>query len=270
MNKTEHNNGESSLRRLPAVEFRRHGHELIDWVADYLEHSERYPVQAQVAPGDIAARIPTSGPETGEELDTILADFERDILPGITHNHSPNFFNYFAISASGPSVLGELLTAALNVNGMLWLTSPAATELEECVTDWLRQWLGLPAHFQGIITDTASISSMMAMAAAREDLDANVRIDGLSGRDLPRLRAYTSEQAHISIAKAGMALGIGQENVRLIAVDGRIPNAARRVSGRHPGGSRRGPFALLRRRDHRHHRHYQRRPCARHRRYLLT
>ncbi len=219
MNKAEHNNGESSLRRLPAAEFRRHGHELIDWVADYLEQSERYPVQAQVAPGDIAARIPTSGPETGEDLATILADFERDILPGITHNHSPNFFNYFAISASGPSVLGELLTAALNVNGMLWLTSPAATELEECVTDWLRQWLGLPAHFQGIITDTASISSMMAMAAAREDLDANVRIDGLSGRDLPRLRAYTSEQAHISIAKAGMALGIGQENVRLIAVD---------------------------------------------------
>ena len=213
--------GDSSLSQhhLSSEEFRKHGYELIDWVADYLEHSERYPVQAQVNPGDIAARIPNSGPEMGEDLSTIFSDFERDILPGITHWHSPNFFNYFAISATGPSVLGELLTAALNVNGMLWLTSPAATELEEKVTDWLRQWLGLPAGFHGMITDTASISSFLAMSAARESLNRNIRIEGVSGRELPRLCAYTSEQAHSSITKAGLALGIGQDNIRLIAVD---------------------------------------------------
>lgn len=204
---------------LSADNFRQHGYALIDWIAEYLESSERYPVQAQVKPGDIAARLPSDGPESGEDLATIIADFERDILPGITHWHSPNFFNYFAISATGPSILAELLTAALNVNGMLWLTSPAATELEERVTDWLRRWLHLPDAFQGIITDTASISSFLAMAAAREALDRNIRIEGVSGRELPRLCAYTSEQAHSSITKAGLALGIGQENIRLIDVD---------------------------------------------------
>ncbi|MCY4009596.1 MAG: pyridoxal-dependent decarboxylase [Anaerolineaceae bacterium] len=204
---------------MSADEFRQHGYALIDWIAEYLDHSERYPVQAQVQPGEIAARLPDVGPEWGEDFANIIADFESDILPGITHWHSPNFFNYFAISATGPSILGELLTAALNVNGMLWLTSPAATELEGRVTDWLRRWLQLPDSFQGIITDTASISSLLAMAAAREALDRNIRSEGVSGRDLPRLCAYTSEQAHSSITKAGLALGIGQENIRLIEVD---------------------------------------------------
>ncbi|MCY3835238.1 MAG: pyridoxal-dependent decarboxylase, partial [Anaerolineaceae bacterium] len=202
-----------------ADDFRQHGYALIDWIAEYLDHSECYPVQAQVQPGEIAARLPDAGPEWGEDFANIIADFESDILPGITHWHSPNFFNYFAISATGPSILGELLTAALNVNGMLWLTSPAATELEGRVTDWLRRWLQLPDSFQGIITDTASISSLLAMAAAREALDRNIRSEGVSGRDLPRLCAYTSEQAHSSITKAGLALGIGQENIRLIEVD---------------------------------------------------
>lgn len=219
MSKSENILSDVPLRRLPAAEFRQHGHALIDWVADYLENSERYPVQAQVQAGGIASQLPERGPERGEELSAILADFERLILPGVTHWHHPNFFNYFAISATGPSVLGELLSAALNTNGMLWLTSPVATELEERVTDWLRGWLGLPAAFRGIITDTASMSSLLAMAAARERLGENIRHLGTSGRELPRLIAYTSEQAHSSITKAGMALGIGQENVRLIATD---------------------------------------------------
>ncbi len=205
--------------QMPLGEFRAQGYALIDWIAEYLEQSERYPVQAQVQPGEIAANLPQSGPEFGERFESIFADFEHLILPGITHWHHPSFFNYFAISATGPSILAELLTAALNVNGMLWLTSPAATELEERVTDWLRQWLGLPAEFQGIITDTASISSMLSMAAAREALDASIRSTGLGALEGRRLIAYTSEQAHSSVLKAGITLGIGQENIRLIAVN---------------------------------------------------
>jgi aromatic-L-amino-acid decarboxylase len=151
----------------------------------------------------------------------ILEDFERIIIPGITHWNHPAFFAYFAITGSAPGILGELLTAALNVNGMLWKASPAATELEEHTLDWLRQMLGLPADFRGVIMDTASMAGLVALAAAREALGLNIRRDGLAGRkDLSRLRMYTSEQAHSSIEKGALTLGIGQENVRKIPTDG--------------------------------------------------
>jgi aromatic-L-amino-acid/L-tryptophan decarboxylase len=209
-----------ALGDMSAEEFRRYGHEVIDWIAEYLEHPERYPVLAQVAPGEIKAALPAAPPTAPEAMDAILSDFERTIMPGITHWNHPAFFAYFSISGSGPGILGELLTAALNVNGMLWKTSPSATELEERVTDWLRQMLHLPEPFQGIILDTASISTMTALAAARERLALDVRERGMAGRaDLPRLRVYTSEQAHSSVEKGAITLGIGQENVRKIAVD---------------------------------------------------
>jgi aromatic-L-amino-acid decarboxylase len=201
--------------------FRRYGHQLIDWIADYLAHIDDYPVLSQVEPGAIKARLPKTPPEEPEPMERILADLDAVVMPGITHWNHPAFFAYFAITGSGPGILGELVSAALNVNGMLWKTSPAATELEEVALDWLRQMLGLPPQFRGIIMDTASMSSLVAIAAARERVpDLRVREEGLSGRpDAPRLRLYTSEQAHSSIEKGAITLGIGQRGVRKIPVD---------------------------------------------------
>lgn len=189
------------------------------WIADYLDHSERYPVLARVRPGEIRQRLPSAPPEDPEPLERILADFQEILLPGVTHWNHPAFFAYFAITGSAPGILGELLCAALNVNGMLWRTCPAATELEEVALDWLRQLLGLPPQF-GILMDTASVASLCAMAAAREALNLDVRQRGMAGRaDLPRLRIYTSEQAHSSIEKGAIVLGFGQEGVRKIPTD---------------------------------------------------
>jgi aromatic-L-amino-acid decarboxylase len=195
-------------------EFRRQGHQLIEWVAGYLEHPEHYSVLSRSRPGEIKGHLPATPPSEPEPLETILADFKEIILPGITHWNHPGFFAYFGISGSAPGILGELLIAALNVNGMLWRTSPAATELEEVTLDWLRQMLGLPAELEGVIMDTASISSLVAIAAAREALGLEVRSKGLAGRpDLPRLRLYISDQTHSSVEKGAITLGIGQENV---------------------------------------------------------
>ncbi|MBI3949011.1 MAG: amino acid decarboxylase [Acidobacteria bacterium] len=201
--------------------FRAYGHQVIDWIAEYLKHPERYPVLAQVEPGEIRRQLPERPPEEPESMDAILKDVEQIIVPGLTHWNHPAFLAYFAITASGPGILGELLCAAFNVNGMLWKTSPAATELEEVVLDWLRQMLRLPPEFRGIIYDTASISSLHAIAAARELVPGlKVREEGLAGRpDAPRLRLYVSEQAHSSIEKAVITLGIGQAGVRKIPVD---------------------------------------------------
>jgi aromatic-L-amino-acid/L-tryptophan decarboxylase len=211
----------SPVRDMDADSFRRYGYQVVDWIADYLAHGERYPVLSRVAPGAIKAQLPAHPPADPEPMAQILEDFEQIILPGITHWNHPAFFAYFAISGSAPGILGELLTAALNVNGMLWKTSPAATELEEQTLGWLRQMLGLPADFRGVIVDTASMAGLVALAAAREALGLNIRRDGLAGRgDLPRLRMYTSEQAHSSIEKGALTLGIGQENVRKIPTDG--------------------------------------------------
>lgn len=201
--------------------FRAYGHQIIDWIADYLANPDRYPVLAQVEPGQVRRQLPKQPPEELESMDAILKDLEQIIVPGLTHWNHPAFLAYFAITASGPGILGELLCAAFNVNVMLWKTSPAATELEEVVLDWLRQMLGLPPDFQGIIYDTASISSLHAIAAAREVVPGlKAREEGLAGRPgTPRLRLYISEQAHSSIEKAAITLGIGQAGVRKIPVD---------------------------------------------------
>ena len=201
--------------------FRREAHRLADWIADYLDDPARYPVLSQVRPGDIRDALPDAAPEQGESFDRILADFERVILPGITHWNHPGFFAYFSITGSGPGILAEFLSAALNVQAMLWRTSPAATELEEVVLTWLRKLIGLPDAFEGVIYDTASISTLHALAAAREAAVARVRTRGLTGRtDVPQVRVYCSDQAHSSVDKAVILLGLGQDSLRKIPVDG--------------------------------------------------
>ena len=200
--------------------FRQYGHQVVDWITEYLADPGRYPVVSAAQPGAVRAELPPTPPDDPEPMERILDDFERVIIPGITHWNHPSFFAYFAISGSAPGILGEMLAAALNVNGMLWKTSPSATELEELTLDWLRQMLDLPAEFRGVIMDTASIASMVAIAAAREALDLDIRRQGMAGRpDLPRLRVYTSEQAHSSIEKGAITLGLGQVGVRKIPTD---------------------------------------------------
>lgn len=206
---------------MPAEEFRKHGHEIIDWIAEYLTHPERYPVLAQVQPGEIRKALPDHAPEIPESVEAMLADLDRVIVPGVTHWNHPAFFAYFSITGSGPGILGELLSAAFNVNAMLWKTSPAATELEEVTLNWLRQMIGLPESYFGILHDTASVASLCSIAAAREELGIGIREEGMAGRaDIPRLRLYTSEQAHSSIEKAAIILGLGQASVRKISTDG--------------------------------------------------
>lgn len=208
------------MAEIPLEEFEEAGRRALRWVVEYLEHPERYPVVSPLRPGEIRARLPATPPEEPEPLEAILRDFEEVILPGITHWNHPAFFAYFAITGSAPGILGELLSAALNVNGMLWKTSPAATELEEVVLDWLRQLLGLPEGWFGMVNDTASISTFLALAAARETLDLDIREKGMAGRsDLPRLRVYTSQEAHSSVDKAVIALGLGHENLVKIPTD---------------------------------------------------
>jgi aromatic-L-amino-acid/L-tryptophan decarboxylase len=208
------------LGDMPAEEFRRHGHELIDWIADYFEHIEDLPVLAQVEPGDLKAQLPPAPPAQGESMEAILADVDRLIVPALTHWSHPSFFAYFATSTSAPGIFGELLSAAFDVKSMLWRTSPASTELEEVTLDWLRQMLGLDAGMTGFIYDTASVSSMHAIAAAREGVEQRIREEGMSGRkDLPLLRVYASEHAHSSIDKGIITLGLGQKGLRKIPVD---------------------------------------------------
>src|SRR5438034_876441 len=178
---------------MDSASFRKHGHELVDWIAEYLEHSEKYPVLATVKPGDIVKALPAEAPEDPEPFDRIMGDFERVLLPGVTHWNHPGFLAYFATTGSAPGVLAEFLTAALNQQAMLWRTSPAATELEEVALGWLRRLIGLPDDFEGVIYDTASIATMHAIVAAREAAIAGVRARGLAGRrDVPRLRVYCS------------------------------------------------------------------------------
>jgi aromatic-L-amino-acid decarboxylase len=209
------------LGDLPPEEFARQADRIVQWVREYLEHPERYPVVPRVRPGEIAASLPETPPTAAESFDAILDDFERLIVPGVTHWNHPGFFAYFAITASAPGILAEMLISALNVNGMLWKTSPSATELEERALDWLRQLLGLGTGWFGIINDTASISTLLALAAAREAKpELGIRERGLAGRaDLPRLRVYTSSHAHSSVDKAAITLGLGHENVVHVATD---------------------------------------------------
>ncbi|HEV2967280.1 MAG TPA: pyridoxal-dependent decarboxylase [Candidatus Dormibacteraeota bacterium] len=205
------------LGDIDTKEFRAAAHRAVEWAGDYLDTIRERPVMSQVAPGDIRRSLPTMPPEQGEALEAIFEDFERLVLPGITHWNHPRFFGYFGITGSAPGILAELLIAALNVNGMLWRTSPAATEVEEVACDWLRQAIGLPEGFSGVINDTASSSTLYALAAAREAIpELEVRRRGMP---VARLRMYTSEEAHSSVEKAGMVLGVGQENVVKIPTD---------------------------------------------------
>ncbi|HKS72254.1 MAG TPA: pyridoxal-dependent decarboxylase [Terriglobales bacterium] len=203
-------------------DFRRHGHAVIDWIADYYARIESFPVLSQVKPGEIRSSLPAHPPQDGEDFDALLADIDKLILPGVTHWQSPNFYAYFPCNASGPAILGDLLSSGLGVQGMLWATSPACTELETHVLDWLVHMLALPEKFLststggGVIQDTASSASLCALLAARERATGYASNEaGCNGK----LIAYTSSQAHSSIEKACKIAGLGRTHLRLIEVD---------------------------------------------------
>ena len=206
-------------------EFRKHGKALIDWIADYYERVESFPVMAQVEPGDIRSKLPDAAPVGGEPFERMMEDVERIILPGITHWQSPHFYAFFPANSSGPGILGELLSAGLGVQGMIWATSPACTELETHVLDWLVDMLELPKSFKssflggGVIQDTASSATLCALLAGREHatkFQTNRR--GCNGNQV----VYTSAEAHSSVEKGAKVAGIGAENVRRVPVDDRL------------------------------------------------
>ena len=204
--------------------YRVAAHRIADWTADYLRDVERFPVLTPAQPGAVRRALPVAPPADGEPIETVLADIEELLVPATTHWQSPGFMAYFASSGSGPGILGETLAAAFNVNAMLWRTAPAATELEQVTLDWLRQMVGLPQPLFGVINDTASTSTLYALAAAREaQTDLRIRELGMAGRpDIPALRYYASTEAHSSVEKAGIVLGTGQEGLRRIPVDERF------------------------------------------------
>ncbi len=209
-----------NLGDMPPEEFRKHGYKLVDWIAEYLTNIEKYPPLSQVNPGDILKRIPQTPPTNGEDIENVLADVDKILMDGITHWNHPGFMAYFNSTSSGPGILAELVSAGLGVNGMLWKTSPAFTELEKSMMNWFRQMVGLPENYWGIIYDTASTSSMHAIASAREQLGLGIREKGMAGRsDMPKLILYCSEHAHNSIDKGALTLGIGLDGIRKIPVN---------------------------------------------------
>jgi len=199
--------------------FRKQLHQLADWIADFRQHIGQLRVAPNGKPGAIRAALSSKPPEEGEEFEKILGDIDRLIVPGMVHWSHPMFLGYFGWPQTAPGILGEIATAPLNVNAMTWRTSPAATELETLVVDWVRQWMGLPKEFGGVVYDTASVGIMHALAVAREEAAPSTRKLGLSGRNLPRFRIYTSDQAHSSVEKAAIALGLGEENVQRVPSD---------------------------------------------------
>ncbi len=218
--------------------FRAAAHEVVDLMADYLAGIEARPVFPTIEPGDLRPLFPASAPEEPEALGAILADYRRLVEPNTTAWQHPGFLAYFGTTASGPGILGEMLTATIGQNPMLWRTSPIGTELEEVVVGWLREALGLPPAFDGLLTDTASTSSLIALAAAREAAGLDVAALGLGGRgDLGRVRVYASAEAHSSIEKACMTLGIGRAGLTRIPDRRGVPDA----SGGTGGGDRRRP-----------------------------
>ena len=226
---------------MPPEEFRRIATEAVDWISRYLAEVGDLPVMPDIAPGWVRGQLPPMAPEKGESIDQVMRDFRSIIVPAVTHWNHPSFHGYFANTGSGPGILGEMLAAALNLNAMVWRSSPAGTELEEHVTAWLSRMLGLPDDFHGVINDTASSSSLFALAAARERALPEARIDGLAAA--PPVRVYTSAQSHSSIDKAGMTLGFGRAGVAHIEVDDHFrmrPDAlaaasrADRTAGRRP------------------------------------
>ena len=215
--------GANDLGDMPKEDFRRFGYEIVDWIADYFERIEDFPVLSQNQPNDLKNDLPTSAPEKGEDFGAIFADVEKLILPAVTHWNHPNFHGLFSTSTSSVGVFGEMLSAAFDMKAMLWRTSPASTELEPVVLDWLRQMMHLPEELKGIIYDTASISTLHAIAMAREKLNLGIRENGMSGRtDLPLLRIYCSEQTHSSIDKAVILLGLGQKSLVKIPTNERF------------------------------------------------
>jgi aromatic-L-amino-acid/L-tryptophan decarboxylase len=204
-------------------EFRAAAHAVVDLMADYLETVASRPVLPPIEPGSLSSRFPGTAPEDPEALDAIFADYGRLVEPNATHWQHPGFMAYFASTASGPGILGEMLTAVLNQNPMLWRTSPIGTELEGVVVDWLRQGVGLPEGFDGLLTDTASTSTLIALAAAREAAGVDAAAEGLPARrDVPPLRVYASAEAHSSVEKACMTLGLGRASLVRIPVDERF------------------------------------------------
>jgi len=199
-------------------DFRKHAHELVDWMADYFEEVENYPVKPNVQPGDILQQLPEEAPEQGESFEAMLKDFREIIMPGMTHWESPKFMGYFPANKSYPSVLAEMITATLGAQCMSWLTSPAATELEERVMDWLRDLIGLPSSFTGVIEGTASTSTLCALLMAREKVsDFDINESGFSGEET--YTVYCSAETHSSIEKDVKIAGFGRRNLRKIAVD---------------------------------------------------
>lgn len=233
---------------MPKEDFRRHGYEIIDWIADYFERLESFPVISQNQPNELKNVLPESAPETGESFPQIFGDVENLILPAVTHWNHPNFHGLFSTSTSAPGIFGELLAAAFDQKAMLWRTSPASTELEPVVLGWLRQMLDLPEDFHGLIYDTASISTLHAIAMAREKLNLDIREKGMSGRnDLPLLRIYCSEQTHSSIDKAVLLLGLGQRSLVKIPTNERFEMDAEELSQAIADDKSRGylPFCVV-------------------------
>ncbi len=196
-------------------EFRKAAYQHVDWIADYFEHVRDFRVLPEVTPGDVAASLPSWAPESPEPIAEIFSDFENKVFPALTLWNHPRFFAWFSVSSSPPGILAEILAAAVNVNAMLWKSSPAATELEQVTLSWLRQWLELDQRFFGIIYDTASVGVLQAIGAAREWKDPECRTKGMK----PGLTVYLSEHTHSSSEKAAITLGFGQQNVRKIGVD---------------------------------------------------
>ena len=213
---------QQSLGDTPPEEFRKQLHELADWIADFREHIEQLRVAPDDKPGAIREQLPKRAPEEGESFEKILSDVDHIIVPGMVHWSHPMFLGYFGWTSTAPGILGEILSAPLNVNAMTWRTCPAATELETVVIDWLRQWVGLSDEFEGVIYDTASVGIMHALAVAREEAAPATRKLGLTDRGLPRFRIYTSDQAHSAAEKASIALGLGEENVIRVPSDGQF------------------------------------------------
>jgi aromatic-L-amino-acid decarboxylase len=216
-------NEAKNLGDMSTEDFRRFGHQIVDWIAGYFENIESFPVLSQNEPNALKNALPKQAPAAGEDFQKILEDVDRLIFPAVTHWNHPNFHGLFSTSTSSVGVFGEMLTAAFDMKAMLWRTSPASTELEEVVLDWLRQMMNLPEDFKGIIYDTASVSTLHAIAVAREKLNLGIREDGMSGRkNLRLLRVYCSEHVHSSIEKAVIMLGLGQRSLRKIPTNERF------------------------------------------------
>jgi aromatic-L-amino-acid decarboxylase len=212
-------NRRADLGDTPPDEFRKQLHELADWIADFRENLGLLRVAPNDKPGTILAAVPAAPPKEGESFEKILGDVDRVLVPGMVHWSHPMFLGYFGWTTTAPAILGEIITAPLNVNAMTWRTCPAATELETLVVDWIRQWMDLPREFGGVVYDTASVGVMHALAVAREEAAPSVRKCGLVGAGAPVFRIYASEQAHSSAEKAAIALGLGEENVQRVPTD---------------------------------------------------